>query len=73
MKSFEEFKKEFLDTLELEDFSMYDVAEEYREILAILTYIDFYCHEHFDSEIADAFASIVKDFLISRGYKHSGV
>lgn len=72
MKSFEAFKKEFLSTFESEDFSMYEVAEEHREMLAILTYIDFYCYEHFDSDAADAFASIVKDFLIGSGHKHSG-
>lgn len=73
MKDFDTFKKEFLGTFESENFSMYEVAEEHKEMLAILTYIDFYCYEHFDSEVADAFAGIVKDFLISGGYGHSGV
>jgi len=70
MKSFEEFKKEFTEEL---DFSIYEIIEEHKEMLAILTYIDFYCYEHFESDAADAFSGIVKDFLINGGYKHSRV
>lgn len=73
MKSFAEFKKELLETLRTDDLLMDEVSEEHREMLTILMYIDFYCYVNFDSDVADAFASIVKDFLISGGYEHSGV
>lgn len=73
MKDFNNFKAEFLEEQKQYRTHIDAYIDEHLEMIAILTYIDFYLYENFESKAADDLATIVKSFLIKNGHKHSGV
>lgn len=73
MKDFNIFKTEFIEQEKQYRTEIDAYVEEHLEMLAILTYIDFYLYDNFESKAADDLATIVKSFLIDNGHKHSGV